>query len=331
MISSENSKLDITVLVTSISQREIAIETSNYYSKFCSEVIFVDEEYPHMTNREIKELENMGVHYIAYTSDPKTTRLNSIYEKRLIAANQSNNEFLVHSNHDERYTESGICACLKELYSDRDLTFCIGQVVSIRKDKNKLHFTRSYENLSCYSNLNSVEQRIFYHSKLYAPLAHYSVWRKESYIYATEKTMLVHSAIPTETIMEEVIFELAADLTGNSKAISELFWIRNRINAPSNSDYEKGQHIFVNIKRKLIKLFDNSDNLDIDLIMEGLWNHFTFVRLTFISRVIIFIKLKVRKIVKTKKTIDIFALLDQGKINYKKDDIVNTLNSMRLN
>ena len=65
--------------------------------------------------------------------------------------------------------------------------------------------------------------------------------------------------------------------------------------------------------------------------MEGLWNHFTFVRPTFISRAIIFIKLKVRKIVKTKKTIDIFALLDQGKINYKKDDIVNTLNSMRLN
>ena len=330
MISSKNSKLDISVLITSISQREIAIETSNYYSKFCSEVIFVDEEYPHMTNKEIKELENMGIHYIAYTSDPKTTRLNSIYEKRLIAANQSNNEFLVHSNHDERYTESGICACLKELYTDRDLTFCIGQVVAIRKDKNKLHFTRSYENLSCYSNLNSAEQRIYYHSKLYAPLAHYSVWRKESYIYATEKTMLVHSAIPTQTIMEEIIFELAADLTGNSMAISELFWIRNRVNAPSNSDYEKGQQVFINIKRKLIKLFDNSNNLDIDLIMEGLWNHFTFVRPTFITQTIIFIKSNLRKIVKKKKIEDIRIILSQGKISYKKDDLANIFSSMRL-
>lgn len=50
------SKIDITVLITSIFQREITIETANYYSKICSEVILVDEEQPFLPVNEISTL-----------------------------------------------------------------------------------------------------------------------------------------------------------------------------------------------------------------------------------------------------------------------------------
>ena len=46
-----------------------------------------------------------------------------------------------------------------------------------------------------------------------------------------QKSISVHDLMPSNTIMEEVIFE-QADLVGNSKATNELYWIRNRINNP---------------------------------------------------------------------------------------------------
>ena len=58
----EKLKIDITVLVTSIHQREIAIQTANYYSEICSEVIFVDEQQPHLSESDISALKKKAYH-----------------------------------------------------------------------------------------------------------------------------------------------------------------------------------------------------------------------------------------------------------------------------
>ena len=55
------NKIDITVLVTSISQREITIETANYYSEICSEVVLVDEELPNLSVADISAMKNRGI------------------------------------------------------------------------------------------------------------------------------------------------------------------------------------------------------------------------------------------------------------------------------
>ena len=76
--------------------------------------------------------------------------------------------------------------CVKELENNKELSFCIGQAIAIRKNNSKIHFTRSYKNLSAYENINNTNQRLYYHAETYAPLAHYSVWRKQSYIDVTK-------------------------------------------------------------------------------------------------------------------------------------------------
>ena len=320
------NKIDITVLVTSYSQREITIETANYYSEICSEVVLVDEEQPYLSATNISALKKIGITYIPYKAGCTPVP----YEKRLIAARQSTNRYLVHSNHDERYTYHGLLACVAELENDKKLTFCAGQAVAVRRDDSGIYYTRAYKNLGGYQNINKVKQRLYYHAEIYVPLAHYSVWRRESYINVTERTIAVHDLAPSQTMMDEVIFELAADLAGNSKAIPELYWIRNRINPSSNIVIEKGEHVFKMLENNLHVLLNDINNVQMDIIMNGFWEHFLFIRPSFVNQSIISIKRILRKLIKKKNIYDIDTLLNNNKIKYQKTDIANVLKSMNL-
>ena len=322
------NNINITVLVTSASQREITLQTVNYYSQICSEVIFIDEQKPYLSETEVNRLTLKGIKYIPYEFDSQKGLHNSPYKKRLVGANVSKNEYLVHSNHDERYTTLGLLECVKELENNKDLSFCIGQAIAIRKNNSKIHFTRSYNNLSAYENINNTNQRLYYHAETYAPLAHYSVWRKQSYIDVTEKTIQTHESLHSSTILEEIIFELAADIEGNSKAIPELFWIRNRINPPTNTLIERGEHVFKVIQNKLEILLSDIDDLKIEILMSSFRRHFTFVRLSYFERIIIFIKRNLRKIFKKKQISNINSLLLDNKILYDKDDLSLVIESM---
>ena len=326
------NKIDITVLVTSLKQRETTIETANYYSEICSEVVIVDEQEPYLCSSDIKSLKEAGITYIPYTyrGDANKKSLHSTYEKRLIAASQSKNKYVVHSNHDERYTYYGLLACMSELENNKNLTFCAGQAVAVRRDNSGIHYSRPHKNLYGYQNINNINQRLYYHAETYALVAHYSVWIKESYINVTEKTISIHDLMPSTTMMEEVIFELAADLAGNSKAIPELYWIRNRLNPPLHNSNGKGKHVFKTIENKLHLLLSELDDIKIHIIINSFWNHFTFVHPSFLSRSIISIKLIARKVIKKKKINDIFTLLNNANINYNKDDLSNVFKSMGL-
>ena len=306
-------------------QREITIDTVNYYSEICNEVILVDEQQPCLSLTDIDILKNRGIEYIPYNA--KDNGNNSPLEKRLIAATKAKNNYVVHSNHDERYTYYGLLACVSELENDKELTFCAGQVIAIRKNESRIYYTRQYKNLSDYENIHNIEQRLYHHAETYAPLAHYSVWRKESYINVTEKTISIHDLIPSKTIMEEVIFELAADLAGNSKATSELYWIRNRINHPMHGYYEKGEYAFKTIENKLLILLNDIDNIQIDFIMNSFRNNFPFVNPSFISKNIILIKRMMRKLIKKKTTNNVETLLENNNIKYEKNDLSNALKS----
>jgi len=319
------NKIDITVLVTSYSQREITIETANYYSEICSEVVLVDEEQPYLSATNISALKKRGIIYIPYKAGCAP-----ILEKRLIAASQSKNRYLVHSNHDERYTYHGLLACVAELENDKKITFCAGQAVAVRRDDSGIYYTRAYKNLCGYQNINKVKQRLYYHAETYVPLAHYSVWRRESYISVTERTMAVHDLMPSQTILDEVIFELAADLAGNSKAIPELYWIRNRINPPSNTVIEKGEHVFKKLENSLKILISDLDNVQMNIIINSFRKHFLFMRTSFSSKGIILIKRILRTMIKKKRNYDIDNFLKNEKIKYQKTDISNVLKSMNI-
>lgn len=323
-------KIDVSVLITSYSQRKITLETANYFSEICNEVILVDEEQPYLSEEDVIELKKKDINYISYKASSLEKEYNSPYGKRLIAAKNAKNKYVVHSNHDERYTYMGLLASVNELDNDKNLTFCAGQAVAIRSNDNDIHYTRQYKNLCGYQNIDNLEQRLYHHANTYAPLAHYSVWQKESFINVMKKSISVHDSMPSDTIMEEVIFELAADLVGNSKATNELYWIRNRINDPKNTSYERGEKAFEIIENKLGILFKDYDNIKINIIINFFRDNFPFVKPSLIQKITILLKRMVRVIVKKRKVHDLDDLLNDNNINYESHDIANLLKSMNL-
>ena len=145
-----------------------------------------------------------------------------------------------------------------------------------------------------------------------------------------KKSISVHDSMPSDTIMEEVIFELAADLVGNSKATNELYWIRNRINDPKNTSYERGEKAFEIIENKLGILFKDYNNIQINIIINFFRDNFPFVKPSLIQKITIFFKRMVRVIVKKRKVHDLDNLLNDNNINYESHDISNLLKSMNL-
>ena len=281
-------KIDVSGLITSYSQRKITLETANYFSEICNEVILVDEEQPYLSEEDVIELKKKDINYIPYEASILEKEYNSPYGKRLIAAKNAKNKYVVHSNHDERYTYMGLLASVNELDNDKNLTFCAGQAVAIRSNGNDIYYTRQYKNLCGYQNIDNLEQRLYNHANAYSPLAHYSVWQKESFINVMKKSISVHDSMPSDTIMEEVIFELAADLVGNSKATNELYWIRNRINDPKNTSYERGEKAFEIIENKLGILFKDYNNIQINIIINFFRDNFPFVKPSLIQKITIF-------------------------------------------
>lgn len=334
------NKINITVLITSIHERNITIDTANYYSEICSEVVVVDEEQPHLSTFEICKLKKKGIIYIGFKADKHDTPIKSVYQKRLIAAKQSSDRYVVHSNHDERYTYYGLLACKSELDNNKDLIFCAGQAVAIRNVGKEIYYTMSYKKLFEYHNIRKVEQRIYHHSKVYLPIAHYAVWRKEFYIKAKERTIKVYDSINYSTVLDEVLFELAADLAGNSKTTNDLYWVRNRLNMHNQYQqrYKNNEYDFKVFENKLKIMFQNFNNIKLEVVVDNLLNCLpSFRPKTFFEKSIFLTKLILRKLIKKKIKIkrkegvsDIYTLLDDNKIKYEKNDLSNLLNSINL-
>ena len=175
-----------------------------------------------------------------------------------------------------------------------------------------------------------------YHAKIYAPIAHYGVWRKQPYIDVSKMVVRIHKLIPSSNIIEEVVFELAADLTGNSVALPELFWIRNRINGPGQGKLTRGEKAFLTLEKKLNLLFEKLDDIQLNIIMNSLRKHFNFVMAStlrrkinsLIKRSLFFLKERKRLSDSIKVWHDIDAFLHQNNIIYDKWDISNVLKSM---
>jgi hypothetical protein len=332
-------KIKITVLITSIKQRKMTLETANYYSQICTEVILVDEQKPYLSALDIIALKKKNITYIPYQAVNSKKIFQSVYQKKLIAAYESSNRYVVHSNHDERYTYFGLLACVSALKKNKKLTFCIGQAIAVKKDASGIYYTRPYKKLNRYYNIKKrVNERLYYHAEMYAPLAHYAVWRRKAYLKTTQMTILVHDKIPIKKLSDEIIFELAADLNGNSKAFPELYWIRNRVNKPFGSNYKEKQNILEITKKKLNKLFRDLDNVRVDIIINKLRYNmsnlssetFTDKSIFLIKRMIFFIKRLTRTWKNKENIYDICSVLKSNKIRFEKNDLFRALNSMKL-
>ena len=147
--------------------------------------------------------------------------------------------------------------------------------------------------------------------------------------------------VPTSSFMlDEVIFEFSADLAGNSKALNELYWVRNRINPPSpKHNRDKGQYSIKIIENKLNVLLGNLNDIKVDILMNGLYKNFPAVQTkSFIEKNILLIKSILRRFINLKKEEKkrpenfeyIENLLNDNKIKYDKKDLKNLLGSIKF-
>ena len=71
---------NLSVVVTSRVDRELALQTCKYFSEFCGEVIFVDEQKPFLDAFLINELDK-NIKYVPYFSRQKDEWAR-LYDKR---------------------------------------------------------------------------------------------------------------------------------------------------------------------------------------------------------------------------------------------------------
>ena len=268
--------LPLTVVVISNSEREVALETCIYFSEICDEVIFVDEQSPFLSKALVKALPS-SIKYIEFRDDISPDEYVRVYKKRLKGAAIAKNEFVIHSNHDERYTRLGLIDCLKILQNKPEISFCSGQCVAMRSISKEgvVYFDLSYKNLLNYINVGPVNERVKFRTIKYAPIAHYSLWRKPLLVKALEEHICLNTTFTSRTNADELLFELASDLQGQSLAVNSLLWIRNRVNDPiySGNKLFKQDDLF-NIHEKILFLLKNNSISHDKILVRNLTDHF---------------------------------------------------------
>ena len=258
--------LEITILITSGCEREISVDTCLYYADFCDEVVLVDDQQPAMCEQHLLLLP-LNVKYV-HVPVRERTFIEQSYNKRLVAAKNARYKYVIHSNHDERYSRAGLEHCLAELKNEEKLTFCSGTGVKL-KHKN---LSLAYPGLLDYSNLGCLKVRICKHAQHYVPIAHYAVWKKENLVRVLEKTIEVHHAIWDPSLFDEYIFEFLAALEGPSKSLKVFYWIRNRLNDSVSPEYYTKLDVRTSrdvIQRKISLAFEDVHGVKVADVMSA--------------------------------------------------------------
>lgn len=289
------NRLPISVVITSIAQREIALRTCDYFLKICTEVIFVDEEKPTLEKMEIMA-RLPGFVYMPYASSELVQKPVSVivYEKIAMGSARASNQYVIRANHDEVYSAKGLEAALEYLDSHQDFALISGQCLGFQYARNKtsLAFARKYLGLSGYENVFSIDERFLYHAVNYVPIAHYALWRKEFLGPVLQLSIRAHEAISRTVFCDELVFEMIAMKYGKSRSLPELFWIRNRCNGISYTGRDSPDDSYAILRRKLHFSLPEITNDQLDQMIESFEERWPLIKLSKARQALLFIRSK---------------------------------------
>ncbi len=211
----------LTILIITYNRHKYLKRTLRYWSKYNVKVLILDGSS--------KEFEDPCLNFenIKYIYDPR-----SLYDRILGSVNYIDTEFMILACDDEFYLPSALCSCINFLTADESFSSCGGRAVGFLTKKNKILGVRQYPKLRglCLDHESSID-RITKHFSSYVPAHIYSVirnneWKKISSTIFQKKYNFFASF--------ELQVEFLVMVSGKSKIIPELMWMRNN-EVPHNS------------------------------------------------------------------------------------------------
>lgn len=146
-------------------------------------------------------------------------------DRFLSSINYIDTEFMLVSSDDEFFLPSALLKCIEFLSIDSSFSSCGGRAVGFRVKKKKIFGIRQYPKLrSLCLDHDSAVDRIFKHFSSYVPAHFFSVIRTKKWkticSYVFQKKYSFYASF-------EMQMEFLTMVSGKSKIISELMWMRN--------------------------------------------------------------------------------------------------------
>lgn len=199
----------------------------------------------------------------------------SLYERYLNSVDFIKTEFVILACDDEFYLPSALRSCINFLLSNTSYSSCGGRAIGFRTKEKKIFGIRQYPKLKDFDLIdNNAKVRANTHFSAYVPAHFYSV-------ITTNVWKIVISNVFKKKFNFFASFELQVEflitISGKSKIISELMWLRNneepKININrdpkidiwwNNRKFEKEKEIFIYNMKKIVNKLDLNQESKLD-------------------------------------------------------------------
>lgn len=220
----------LTIVIVSLNRQEYLKRLIKFWSNYNVNILIIDGSINKLKD-DFSNFKNL-----TYVHSQK-----SRFERYLASIDFVKTEFVIFASDDEFYLPSALRSCINFLLSNPSYSSCGGRAVGFGTKEKKLFGIRQYAGLKDFClDQNSAADRIFKHFSSYTPAHFYSVkhsakWKKIcSNIY--KKKHSFHAS-------HEYQMEFLTMVSGKSKIISELMWMRNnevpRVNKERETSIEK--------------------------------------------------------------------------------------------
>ena len=205
----------LTIVIFTYNRPKYLIQAINYWPRYNVKLLILDGSNIRL---EKSYLNSKNIKYIFNQS--------GFYERLYSSINYIDTEFMILGCDDEFYLPSALESCVKFLSKEKNFTSCGGRALGFKSIKNKILGTVQYSKFKdfCLDNDHSLE-RLKKHFYNYVPAHMYSVIRSSKWKmickHVFKKEFSFFAAM-------EMQIEFLVMVSGKSKIIPELMWIRNK-------------------------------------------------------------------------------------------------------
>jgi glycosyltransferase domain-containing protein len=233
----------LTILILSYNRHKYLKRTINYWSNYNIKLVILDGSDKKLEDKYIKSKN------IKYIHNKK-----GLYDRLLSSAHLIDTEYMILGGDDEFYLPSALCSCVKFLLKDKTYYSCGGLAIGFRTMGKNLVGLAQYpklKNLHLYHD--SAIYRIHNHFSNYVPAHIYSVMRSVKWNIICSNIFKKKYNFKSS---EELQFEFLVMVSGKSKIIPKLMWLRNLEVPPADGEAAISKQIRIN-KWWLEKKFQN--------------------------------------------------------------------------
>lgn len=254
----------LTIVIFTYNRHKYLKRAINYWSNYQVKLLILDGSDVKLND---PCLNSKNINYIHDTS--------GLHERLKNSGDYIDTEFTILSCDDEFYLPSSLCSCIKYLLEESEYSSCGGRALGFGTHNNKIYGVEVYPKLKDrVLNHDSPLERIYNHFYIYVPSHHYSVIRSEKFKLITK---LVFEKKYSMYGGAELQFEFLVILSGKSKILPQLMWMRNKevpqitFGLPQvkfkkwwvDKKYESEKKDFLNTMKKINDQILNSKNFKI--------------------------------------------------------------------